>query len=145
MREIVFVCIGCTGVVGDSLGPLVGDILIKKDVPCFVYGTPQRPVHAQNLPQYAKFISKFHPSAKIVAIDACLGKLSDVGSISVLRGGITPGKALNKQATVFGDAGVLAIVGEAGADPLAELKSRSLAFIDRLAEKTAETVVKAFL
>lgn len=49
-RDIIFFCIGTDRSTGDSLGPLVGTQLIKKNLPAErVYGTLDRPVHAINL------------------------------------------------------------------------------------------------
>ena len=72
--EIVFLCIGSDRVTGDCLGPYVGYRLSQHQLPgIFVYGTLNQPVHAVNLSDITDFISKSHPFALVIAIDASLG------------------------------------------------------------------------
>ena len=49
-RPIVFVCIGTDRSTGDSLGPLIGTLLVEKNIhPFHVYGSLENPIHALNL------------------------------------------------------------------------------------------------
>ena len=48
-KQIVVVCFGTPLVSGDALGPKVGTLLQNWNLPCFVYGTEDRPVTATNM------------------------------------------------------------------------------------------------
>jgi putative sporulation protein YyaC len=139
-KQFVIACIGCTDVVGDTLGPIVGDILIKQDISTFVYGTTDNPITSRNLEEFKATIRLRHPDAKIIAVDACLGKLKEVGKVKIVKGGLAPGKALDQNAPSYGDLGVLGVVGELHDDPMAELLSRSVSFVEELATRTAEVI-----
>ena len=79
--EIVFLCIGSDRVTGDCLGPYVGYRLSQHQLPgIFVYGTLNQPVHAVNLSDITDFISKSHPFALVIAIDASLGDERHLGA-----------------------------------------------------------------
>lgn len=141
-QAFIIACIGCVEVIGDRLGPLVGDLLIARGINTFVYGTTQNPITSKNIDQFKDVISRRHPKAKVIAVDACLGKLKEVGKIKVINGGLAPGKALDRSALSYGDVGVLSIVGEIHENPLEELLTRSAVFISKLAAKTADVVFK---
>ena len=51
-KQIVVVCFGTPLVSGDALGPKVGTLLQNWNLPCFVYGTEDRPVTATNMKEY---------------------------------------------------------------------------------------------
>lgn len=141
--DIIIACIGTTSVVGDSLGPRVGDLLIKDNINAYVYGTYLRPITAKTIQDYNTFIKKYHPNSLVIAVDACLGKESNIGTIHYVKNAITPGKALNDNAFGFGDCGFLAVVGKHTSSPITELSSVSEKYIQKLAEKTSEMVKQA--
>ncbi|MBR1746873.1 MAG: spore protease YyaC [Clostridia bacterium] len=118
----VVVCIGTSGVVGDSLGPTVGDLLIEKfDVDAFVYGRTARPVNGLNFPLYVAHVRRHHAGSVVIAVDACLGEKKDVGRVKVSVKGLRAGAALNKNWGPFGDIGVLGVVAERSSDNLSSL------------------------
>ena len=102
--KIVIVCIGTDLLSGDCLGPLVGQMLIEKRVPCFVYGTLKFPVTALNIDKVNKFIRDRHKGNMVVAIDSAVGE--KVGSIKVSRGSLKPGSASGKKLLPIGDVSI---------------------------------------
>ena len=94
-RSLVFLCIGTPLLAADRFGPLVGSTLKKQGIPN-VYGTLDTPVHAENIEHYRHFIKKKHPQATIIAIDAALGKESQIGYITLRKGALKPGQAIGK-------------------------------------------------
>ena len=73
--EIVFLCIGSDRVTGDCLGPYIGHLLHPHETGrIFVYGTLSCPVHALNLEKTSSLITRLHPHALVIAIDASLGQ-----------------------------------------------------------------------
>lgn len=110
-NPIVFLCIGTDRSTGDSLGPLVGNklnLLTRNKLN--VYGTLQNPVHAKNLKETVSEINTTFKSPYIIAIDACLGKLSNVGKIFITQGPLYPGTALNKDLPAVGNLSITGIV-----------------------------------
>ena len=125
MKNLVFLCIGTTKIIGDSVGPKVGDKLKDLNVNAYVYGNTARQVTALNVDDYAKMIKQRHKDDTVVVIDSALGKIGDVGTIKVTRNGIKPGGA---------------VVGDAEGDRMKELKTREESFIVDLADKVVDFV-----
>ena len=93
----MFLCIGSDRVTGDCLGPHVGYRLSQHQLPgIFVYGTLSQPVHAVNLSDITDFISKNHPFALVIAIDASLGDERHLGYVTIGNGSLYPGAAVQK-------------------------------------------------
>lgn len=115
-RQIVFLCIGTDRSTGDSLGPLVGEKLkfLSNDF-VSVIGNLSSPVHAKNLSNamsdiYARFNNPF-----VIAIDASLGSLQNVGKIFIEDKPLSPGSAMNKNLPQVGDISITGIVNISGA------------------------------
>ena len=138
MKNLVFLCIGTTKIIGDSVGPKVGDKLKAQGVEAYVYGNTQRQVTAINVDDYAKMIKVRHKGDIIVVIDSALGKTNDIGTIKVTQNGIKPGGAFDKNKERIGDIGILAVVGDADGNRMQELKDRDEGFITNLVDKVVE-------
>ena len=121
-------------------GPLVGDILIRKNLGAYIYGTTKNPVNANNLEIVKKLIRTRHPNSKLIVIDAGLGYRKDVGRIKVFKDGIAPGSALYPNTRMYGNLGIMSMVGEFNSNPFRELATRNYFFIRHLAQKTALAV-----
>ena len=105
----VIVCIGTDLVGGDCLGPLVGKMLVERNVPTYVYGTFSFLVNAKNVDFVGKFVKSNHLGKKILAIDSSVGQKEDVGKISVSRGAILPASARGKSFSPLGDYNITAV------------------------------------
>ncbi|TCP70255.1 spore protease YyaC [Baia soyae] len=141
-REIVCVCIGTDRSTGDSLGPLVGSILQKKrfhDIGA-VYGTLDEPVHALNLASTVEMIQQHHPDNFIIAIDACLGQLKNVGAIQVSQGSIKPGAGVNKDLPEIGNLSITGIVNVSGFMEYLVLQNTRLSLVMNMAEIIAGSI-----
>lgn len=114
-RAIVVVCVGTDRSTGDSLGPLTGHRL-KGLVPAQapVFGTLENPVHAGNLAERMTDISRRFPGHTVVAVDACLGSLENVGTICIGQGALRPGAGVNKVLPPVGDLYVTGVVNVGG-------------------------------
>ena len=115
--NLVIICIGTDRSTGDSLGPLVGHDLssrlkIYKDV--HIFGTLGEPVHAKNLQDNIDKINTDYENPFIVAVDACLGSFSHVGSICLSNAPLRPGAGVNKVLPPVGDISILGIVNTSG-------------------------------
>lgn len=142
-KSITIVCIGSDRSTGDSLGPLIGTIIQKKAKPIpyvnFV-GTLQFPIHATNLKSTLKSIPK---TDFIVAVDASLGKIKEVGLVKYKRKSLQPGEGLKKVLPPVGDVHVVGVVNvESGELSYAVLQNTQLSVVYRMAEKIATTLLK---
>lgn len=114
-RPIVFLCIGTDRSTGDSLGPLVGDklrFLVRDRI--YLYGNLEYPVHAKNLCETINEIKLQYTNPYIVAIDACLGSLQNIGKVFIEKKPLTPGAAMNKDLPSVGDLSITGIVNISG-------------------------------
>jgi putative sporulation protein YyaC len=114
-RPIIFLCIGTDRSTGDSLGPLVGDklrFLVRDRI--YLYGNLEYPVHAKNLREIINEINLQYTNPFIVAIDACLGSLQNIGKVFIERKALTPGAAMNKDLPAVGDLSITGIVNISG-------------------------------
>ncbi|MFP7493214.1 spore protease YyaC [Terribacillus saccharophilus] len=135
-REIVVLCIGTDRSTGDALGPIIGSFLTDKPLNRLrVYGTLESPVHAVNLVERLEMITEKHPDAYIIAIDACLGRTTSIGSVIVSPTPLRPGAALKKNLPAVGDAQITGIVNASGDMEYFVLQNTRLHLVMQLAYK----------
>lgn len=139
--EIIVLGIGTDKCIGDSLGPLVGTILRKKDFHYPVYGTLKKPVHALNIRDRLKTIDLKHPNAFIIAVDACLADNDSIGDIHIRKGPINPGKGVGKKLPSVGHLSIIGIVDKLNNESSLSLHSIRLSFVFEMAEIIAEGIV----
>lgn len=139
-QDLVILCIGTDRSTGDALGPLTGSKLRSFNSYPYVYGTLDDPVHASNLHDNIQSIQKNFDKPFIIAVDACLGRLESVGCVSLGRGSLKPGAAVNKDLPAVGDAYVTGIVNVSGFMEHLVLQSTRLSLV----MKMADTIAHAF-
>jgi putative sporulation protein YyaC len=145
-RPIVIVCIGTDRSTGDSLGPLVGTLLEDKKLSAFyVYGTLDEPIHAVNLEDRLKEITAKHHNPFIIGIDACLGRLKNVGAIQVGNGPVKPGAGVNKDLPEVGDIHITGIVNVSGFMEFFVLQNTRLNLVMKMAKTIANGIYQASL
>lgn len=144
LKDYVFLCIGTSGVVSDSLGPKVGSLLMKdNDFSVFVYGTEEINVNAKNMSVAIDFVKTMHPDKKIVVVDAAVGDSTEVGCVQVVNDGIVPGAATNKVLPRVGDVSLLGIVSMRGAQNFYSAKADRVELVEKMAYVIAESVKKS--
>jgi putative sporulation protein YyaC len=142
-RPIIFVCIGTDRSTGDSLGPLVGSKLKEKNLSNFhVYGTLENPIHAMNLNEQLNHILNTHQNPFIIGVDACLGRLKSVGSITIGDGPVKPGAGVNKELPPVGNIHLTGIVNVSGFMEFFVLQNTRLYLVMNMAEKIAEGILE---
>lgn len=96
-REVEWiVCIGTDRATGDALGPLVGSWLQETSLAPLVVGTLDDPVHATNLESVLADLTR--NGGLVLAVDACLGRQENVGTITLWAGPVYPGVGVGKNA-----------------------------------------------
>ena len=138
-RETVFFCIGADRSSGDCFGPLTGTLLNQLRVKN-VFGTLEEPVHAVNLTEVYSAVPK---DRYVVAIDASLGGIADLGYIKVKRSPLFPGKAMGKDLPSVGDISVMLNVNIGGVSNYLLLQSSSLYMVWKGANIVARSISTA--
>jgi putative sporulation protein YyaC len=135
----VLLCIGTDRSTGDCLGPLVGSKLAASGQDFFqLYGTLEHPVHASNLKQKLEEIYRSPKSPLIIAIDACLGSLENVGCINIGNGSLQPGAGVNKNLPPVGQIHITGIVNVGGFMEYMVLQNTRLSLVMRMADLIVE-------
>jgi len=144
--DIILLCIGTDRATGDCLGPLVGHMLATHPS-LAIYGNLKNPIHAANLMITMEKISQHHKNPLIIAIDACLGKPSQIGKLIIKEGGIAPAMAISGTLPQVGDISIVGVVnvsaGGSGGCPLAILSSTRLSLVMHIAEVITKGVFMA--
>lgn len=135
------ICIGTDKCIIDSLGPLTGTLLSKKNLAVDIYGTLDKPVHAMNINEYIKIIQKKNYD-KIIAIDACLSNKKNQGIIEVREGPITPGKGIGKILPEIGDVSIIGVVDSSGKEFHELIQDTRLSLIFEIAEVICEGIAE---
>lgn len=140
--EVVFFCIGTDRVIGDSLGPIIGSLLVDKFGSEVVYGDLFNNVTYENIISTLDKINTKYENPYIVAIDAALSSSENIGKIFV-DDGIDFGDSLGKKVDKVGDLGVKVVVGKDYNNPNLNfnvLQNIPLSMILKLSKKTFEGI-----
>lgn len=140
-RPIIFICIGSDRSTGDSLGPLVGHKLkyfSRNNIS--IYGTLENPVHAKNIESTLTEIYLKYNNPYIVAIDACLGSLNNIGKIFIQKKPLIPGLALNKKLPAVGDMSITGIVNISSGFDFLILQNTRLNTVMNLADSISKGI-----
>ena len=159
-QRVVLLCIGSDRSTGDALGPIVGTLLRDAGwgeaarapggvfrhcgvLGVAVRGTLDQPVHAANLAQTLREVACPDDAATVVAVDACLGRAENVGTIAVGLGPLRPGAGVNKELPAVGDMYVTGTVNVAGFMEYVVLQNTRLSLVMGMAQAVAGGVLMA--
>ncbi len=143
---LVVLAIGTDRSTGDSLGPLVGTGLesYSSALGFSVWGTLDRPTHANNLEETVTRIRSEHEKPFIVALDACLGKIENIGSVTVAPGSLRPGAGVNKELPEVGDLHITGTVNVGGFMEYFVLQNTRLSLVINMADQIVVALRIAF-
>lgn len=112
-KSITIFCIGTDRSTGDVLGPLVGEYLKELKIKNVkVIGNLEDPAHAKNLEEK---LYEVESNSLIIAVDACLGSLQNVGQVIISDKPMAPGAAMNKDLPLVGEISITGSVNISGA------------------------------
>lgn len=145
-KHIVLLCIGSDRSTGDSLGPLVGhNLKFLSRTNFHILGNLEMPVHAKNLHQVLKYINKKFNDPYIIAVDACLGHIQNIGKIFVQDTPLRPGSAVNKNLPPVGNLSITGIVNISGNLEFMVLQNTRLFTVMQLAESISNGIYHSVL
>ncbi len=101
--EIVFLCIGTNKVIGDMIGPMVGERLeretkqmqkyLQKEIA--IYGNMEHTLNLKNANQVLSFLPYRYEKPFLITIDTALGKKEYIEKVFINSGEIEIGNALS--------------------------------------------------
>lgn len=141
-EQIIILCIGTDRSTGDSLGPLIGTSLTSygpKKVK--ILGTLKNPVHALNLQEIHQNILQEYEKPFIIAIDACLGKMKNIGIVRTKNGPLKPGAGVKKELNPVGDMNITGIVNVSGCLEYMVLQNTRLYLVHQMAKTISRALV----
>jgi putative sporulation protein YyaC len=141
-RETIILCIGCEKVMGDMLGPLTGEELMRGGFPGYIYGTTNNPVNGINIREYINFIKRIHPESLIISVDAAVGGREEIGQIKLKDTGVDAGAALERGLKVDG-LGIIGVVGDKKGNVMHNLMSADPQMIIKMSRKIAKIILKS--
>lgn len=110
LENILFLCIGDSNIVGDSLGPLIGSFLeenIYKYKNIKVAGTIENPIRYKDIDKI-----KRERNQHIIVIDSALGNEKNVGKLLINDSYLNAGTSINLGKKIDGDIIIKGIVGK---------------------------------
>ncbi len=107
-----------------------------------IHGTIHDPVHALNLQETCLQINERAGRSTVLAIDACLGRVKNIGYITVKRGGpLEPGTGVNKKTPRGGgDFHIIGVVNVAGFMEHVVLQNTRLSLVMRMSDVITEAL-----
>lgn len=145
MNNILFLCVGDSNIIGDSLGPLIGTfiknnkniIFPKKKIE--VIGTMKNPIGYNSLDVYINKNNKIkEKNNTFIIIDSALGSKKHIGKVIIDRSSLYAGNGINEGKIIKGDVLIRGIVGKNYNDNMLnsrELKNIQAKEIDNIASK----------
>lgn len=115
ISNIVILCIGTNKLIGDTIGPVVGQKLtrvLSQNNNVKIYGNIKKTLNLKNAKQVLEEITCRYPEAFIITIDAALGPKETIETIYINSGKIKIGEALGHNIEYISNVNIKAIVGE---------------------------------
>lgn len=125
-KNIIFLCIGTTKIIGDSFGPLVGSILkyeLKDYKEIKVVGDLKNTITYNNIEEYMNDIKEKCNNSVIVVLDSALSDRKNIGKIFIQDRGLKYAESLKKKNRIIGNISIKAVVGENYNNPIKNYKS----------------------
>lgn len=138
-KEVVFLCIGTDRCTGDALAPLLGMHLEKYNIK--VVGNIFDTVNSKNLNEKIEELKNTYPDPFIIAVDASLGNINDVGKVTVRKGGLEPGIGVGKDLGIVGNIGITGVVNISGMSPYIVLQNTQLGVVYKMVNFLEDAIV----
>ncbi len=138
MKSILFICIGDSKIIGDSLGPVIGSELEKNkkeiektyNICIDVLGTINNPLIYGNIER--KILSANKKQDLTVIIDSALGGKEHIGEVILTTNKIEIGTGINTGMMLNGDIIIKGIIAEDLKNTKNNIYSLSTAKIDKI-------------
>ena len=144
----IFLCVGTNNCVGDSLGPIVGDILTQKinSNNIYIVGNSNKNLNSKNFNQNIEKIKNEIYNPFFIIIDSALANKEVIGKVIINNNSMIIGSALNKKHELIGNLCIKGVVGENKENSVENffyLNSVPKAMVENLSYKIANSILKA--
>jgi putative sporulation protein YyaC len=113
-------------------------LILEKQNIFHIYGTLEYPVHAGNLEERMIKIHQDLENPIIIAVDACLGNINNVGWINIGTGSLKPGAGVKKSLPSVGEIHITGIVNVGGFMEYLVLQNTRLNLVMQMANIIAD-------
>ena len=146
--NVIILCIGTKKVVGDSVGPLVGENIkyLENDY-IKIYGALENTINFNNAKNILTEIYEKFDNPYIITIDAALGNKENMGKVILTKGYIKIGKALEKSICFYSNLNIKCVVGKntnSMINNLAELKNVDKKEVENIVNMVSVGIGKVF-
>ncbi len=136
--NVIILCIGTKKVLGDSVGPLVGEnIKYLENEYIKIYGVLEHTINFNNAKNIIGDIYKNFDNPYIITIDSALGSKENMGQVILNKGYIKIGKALEKSICFYSNLNIKCVVGKntnSMVNNLVELKNVDIEEINNIVQ-----------
>jgi len=151
--EIIFLCIGSSRVIGDMIGPMVGEKLKnrlgnERFNKVKIYGDMKSNLNLKNANNITEKLKQIYDNPLIVTIDTALGKEEMINKIIISNGKIEIGKAIGSGIMIDSHINIKGIVGEHKIIPeknmnvLKNAKIESVLYLSNIITKGIVDIIK---
>ena len=117
--------------------PFKKPIIYKK---LYIYGSLESPIHATNILTILDKIKANFNNPYIVAIDAALGSVNNIGKVIIENKPLAPGAAFNKSLPAIGNMSIKGIVNISGGMDFTLLQNTRLYTVMTLADSISNGI-----
>ena len=146
--NVIILCIGTKRIVGDSVGPLIGEnIKYLENEYIKIYGALENTINFNNAQNILTEIYKKFENPYIITIDAALGNKENMGQVVLNKGYIKIGKALEKSICFYSNLNIKCVVGKntnSKFDNLVELRKADMEEVENIAKVVSGGIGKVF-
>ena len=123
--HIIILCIGTNKIIGDLIGPMVGQILKKelKYDKIIILGNMIETINFKNAKQSIESIFEQYAKPFIITIDSALGRDDMVNQIVINKGMVKIGKSLGRSICYYSNINIKGVVGVDKKDKYENIKS----------------------
>lgn len=144
--DIVILCIGSNKIIGDCIGPMVGQKLkstLKKEKNIIIYGNMEETLNFKNAKQVIENILETYEKPFVITIDSALGTKEMIKRIVINTGWIKIGNSLGRSICYYSHMNIKGIVGQNKnkvEENIKTLKEVNPILVMELSEKIANTL-----
>jgi len=141
--EIIILCIGTNKIMGDMIGPMVGEnlkskIITPKNKKLIVFGNMTQTLNLKNANNIINKVKNNYQNPFVITIDTALSKIYDSKKIYINQGNIQIGSALSKGINCDSHINIKGVVGkykenlEENLNTLRNVKLRDIVYLSML-------------
>ena len=149
--NVVILCVGTNKLIGDSIGPMVGqklEYLLKNNENISVYGNMQETLNFKNADKVINTVCNKYQNPFIITIDAALGDKEMIEKIVVGVGKMQIGNSLGRSICYNSHVNIKGVVGGYKSNPIKNIETLMNVkeeIIDRMSDKITYGIYKSLI